>query len=93
MHSAMIMPFAKAVEYLEKAGEQAMQNYANQEAVQFFTQALEWDAKLSAPENADVLRARKLRRAGWHSRMALAYYSLGSLPACREQVDRGIEII
>src|SRR5215216_6455777 len=33
----------KSLEYLEKAGEQAMQNYANQEAVQFFSQALEWE--------------------------------------------------
>src|SRR5215216_3938053 len=83
---------AKALEYLEKAGEQAMQNYANQEAVQFFSQALEWESKLSASENADVLRARKIRRATWHSRMALAYYSLGSLPACREQVIEALKL-
>ena len=31
----------KAVEYLEKAGEQAMENYANAEAIHFFQQALE----------------------------------------------------
>ena len=48
----------KAVEYLEKAGEQAMQTYANQEAVQFFTQALDWDAKLPKPEGKDALRNR-----------------------------------
>ena len=82
----------KSLEYLERAGEQAMQNYANQEAVQFFSQALEWEAKLSAPENADALRARKIRRATWHSRMALAYYSLGSLPACREHVIEALKL-
>src|SRR5215203_422535 len=82
----------KALEYLEKAGEQAMQNYANQEAVQFFSQALEWEAKLSEPDNVDLLRGRKIRRAGWHSSMALAYYSLGSLPACHVQVTEALKL-
>src|SRR4030095_12959780 len=40
----------KALEYLEKAGEQAMETYANKEAIQFFTQALEGDAKLPVPD-------------------------------------------
>ncbi|HLO16623.1 MAG TPA: adenylate/guanylate cyclase domain-containing protein, partial [Anaerolineales bacterium] len=36
----------KAVEYLDKAGEQAAQNYANKEVIQFFSQALELDEKI-----------------------------------------------
>src|SRR6185436_9407656 len=69
----------KAVEYLDKAGEQAVQNYANQEVIQFFTQALELDDKLSGPEVGQAIWERNLRRAHWHSRIGLAHYGLGSL--------------
>ena len=68
----------KAVEYLEKAGEQAMQNYANEEAIQFFEQALECEAKLPKPEGKQALRKQQIRRARWHSRLGMAHYGLGS---------------
>ena len=83
----------KAVEYLDKAGEQAMQNYANQEAVQFFGQALELDQKISGPEVGQVARDRKIRRARWHSRLALAHYGLGSLPDCNRQVHEALRLL
>ena len=74
----------KALGYLEKAGDQAMQNYANKEAVQFFTHALEWEQKLPKPENKEEMQERQFRRASWHSRIGLAHYGLGSLPDCEE---------
>jgi class 3 adenylate cyclase/tetratricopeptide (TPR) repeat protein len=83
----------KAVEYLEKAGEQAMQNYANQEAVQFFSQALELDKRRVEPEAGQVARERKLRRARWHSRLALAHYGLGSLPDCNNHVHEALRLL
>ncbi len=83
----------KAVEYLDKAGEQAMQNYVNQEAVQFFSQALELDQKLSGPEAGQVARDRKIRRARWHSRLALAHYGLGSLPDCNRHVHESLRLL
>jgi class 3 adenylate cyclase/tetratricopeptide (TPR) repeat protein len=83
----------KAVEYLEKAGEQAMQNYANQEALQFFSQALELDKKLSEPEAGKPSRDRKIRKARWHSRLALAHYGLGSLPDCNKHVHEALELL
>ncbi len=83
----------KAVEYLEKAGEQAMQNYANQEAVQFFSQALELDKRRAEPEAGQVARERKLRRARWHSRLALAHYGLGSLPDCNNHVHEALRLL
>src|SRR5688500_1646139 len=49
----------KAVEYLEKAGEQAMENYANAEAIQFFDQALQWEAKLPRPDGKHALRKQQ----------------------------------
>ena len=83
----------KAVEYLEKAGEQAMQNFANTEAIQFYTHALEWDEKLPKPTAKDALRERQMRRARWHSRLALAYYGLGSLPACDQHVREALRLL
>ncbi len=83
----------KAVEYLEKAGEQAMQNYANQEAVQFFNQALELDKRITGPETGTFARDRQLRKARWHSRLALAHYGLGSLPDCNEHVHEALQLL
>jgi tetratricopeptide (TPR) repeat protein len=83
----------KAIEYLEKAGEQASNNYANQEAIQFYKQALEWDARLAIPDNKNVLREREIRRARWHSRIALAHYGLGSLPDCEKDVREALRLL
>ena len=83
----------KALEYLEKAGEQAMQNFANKEAIQFFTQALDLDEKLSGPEAGRVAQDRKVRRARWHSRVGLAHYGLGSLPDCERQVREALHLL
>ncbi len=83
----------KALEYLDKAGEQVMQNYANQEAVQFFSQALELDHKISGPETGQAARERKIRKARWHSRLALAYYGLGSLPDCNKHVHKALRLL
>ncbi|WP_254564444.1 AAA family ATPase [Oscillatoria sp. HE19RPO] len=47
----------KAIAYLEKAGEQALYNYANQEAALFYRQAIEWLQTL--PETPEEL-AREL---------------------------------
>lgn len=83
----------KAVDYLEKAGDQAMQNYANTEAIQFYTQALEWDSKLSAPPDAASVWQRQVRRARWHSRLALSHYGLGSLPDCDRHVREALRLL
>ena len=83
----------KAVEYLDKAGEQAMQNYANQEAVQFFSQALELDQKIPDSEAGQTAKARKIHKARWHSRLALAHYGLGSLPDCNRHVHEALRLL
>jgi tetratricopeptide (TPR) repeat protein len=83
----------KAVEYLEKAGEQAMQNYANQEAIQFFNQALELDSKLANLEGKDSSGDGQILRARWHSRLGLAHYGLGSLPDCDTHVREALHLL
>ncbi|MCP4357229.1 MAG: AAA family ATPase [Chloroflexi bacterium] len=56
----------KAIYYLEKAGEQAVRNAADEEAIHFFTKALELD------EAAGFI-CKKNRRARWHLRTGEAY--------------------
>ena len=70
-----------------------MNNYANQEAVQFYTQALEWDMQLPKPENKQALHDRQVRRARWHSRIGLAHYGLGSLPDCDKHVREALRLL
>lgn len=83
----------KAVEFLEKAGEQALQAYATKEAIQFFSQAVEWEAKLPKPEGKSAIRESMLRRARWHSRLGLAHYGVGSLPSCERHAREALQIL
>ncbi len=57
----------KALEYLDKAGEQALTSGAYQEAVAFLTQALEQP------------QTEQPRQARWHRQLGEAYLSLGQL--------------
>jgi class 3 adenylate cyclase/tetratricopeptide (TPR) repeat protein len=84
---------AKAVEYLEKAGDQAAQNYANREAIQFFEQALEWEDNLPKPQGRQALRERRVRRARWHGKIGLAYYGLGLLPDCNRHIREALRVL
>ncbi|MEW6404702.1 MAG: AAA family ATPase [Chloroflexota bacterium] len=84
---------AKAIDYLEKAGEQATENNSNQEAIHFFTQALEWEAKLPKPDGKDAIQKAQIRRAHWHSRIGLAYYGLGLLAECNTHVQKALRLL
>jgi class 3 adenylate cyclase/tetratricopeptide (TPR) repeat protein len=76
----------EAIEYLEKAGEQAMINFANREAIEFFEEAL----RLARSEPVKV---SALRRAHWERQLAEAYYGLGDLPKSLEHLKRSINIM
>ncbi len=77
---------AKAIEYLEKAGEQALRNYANQEAVRFLGEAVELD------KQADQAAAR-LRRARWQRQLGEAFLSMGRLAESREHLERAVALL
>jgi class 3 adenylate cyclase/tetratricopeptide (TPR) repeat protein len=83
----------KALEYLEKAGEQSMQNHANKESIQFFSQALVWESELPKPQGREAVRERQVRKARWQSRIGLAYYGLGSLPDCERHVREALKLL
>ena len=84
---------AKALEYLEKAGEHAMQTHASKEAIQFFTQALELDEKLPTAEGKKALRQKQYRRGRWHRRLGLAHYALGNLPECDKNARVALQLL
>ncbi len=62
----------KAIEYYEKAGEQALNNDANNEAVSFFLQTIELDQKQAE-------QASPFRRAYWYLLLGTGYLYLGKL--------------
>ncbi len=64
--------WSKALSCLELAAEQNLDRYANREAVELITQALQLDK--NHPEQSD-----DLRRAHWHRHIAEAWFRLGRL--------------
>lgn len=56
----------QAMAYYEKAGEKAFRDYANQEAIRFFTQALELGGEVVSP----------VQRAHWQQKLGEASYRL-----------------
>ena len=76
----------KAVFYLDKAGEQAFDRYANEEAVRFFSEALAAEGRLGVPETAGrpvplpwrrQVSTREARYIRWERYLGEAYVKLG----------------
>jgi class 3 adenylate cyclase/tetratricopeptide (TPR) repeat protein len=79
---------AKAIGYLEKAGELALKDYANAEAVSFLTQALELEA--TTPSEASAAE-RTRRRSHWDLRLGDAYVNWARNSDGRIHLERGVE--
>jgi class 3 adenylate cyclase/tetratricopeptide (TPR) repeat protein len=78
---------AKAVDYFERAGEQAMKNGAFDEAVKFFTSAIELEPAIVGEAGSFD---RRLRRARWESALGDAFMGLGQLPHSRVHCERAL---
>lgn len=81
---------AKALEYSAAAGEQALAKGADQEAVHFFTQALDLDAALGAdhaPAHVPVRRAR------WERQLAEARYNQGQIVEARPHLLNAMTLL
>ena len=74
----------KAVDYLEKAGDQSLKNFANAEAVQFFGDLLRF--------KEDVEPSR-LQLGQWYRKLAMSYLGLGKLIEAKENFLRALEIL
>ena len=72
----------KAMDYLEKAGNQSLINFANAEAVQFFREVLEL---------ADERKVDSLRLGQWYRKIGDAYLGLGRIVEAKEFIVKAME--
>ncbi len=77
---------AKALHYLEKAGDQALENYANEEAIRLYEQALELADK--ADQRGDAAR-----RARLELRSGEAYANAAQHGEGRAHLEKGLELL
>jgi tetratricopeptide (TPR) repeat protein len=78
---------AKAMEYLEKAGDQAVRSYANQEALGYFQDLFQLaDAR-------PTVAVSPLQRGRWEGELAKAYLGLGELAESREHFHRALTLL
>lgn len=80
---------AKVIDYLEKAGEQALRSYANREALDFFAQALALEPRTRddpAHPNDPVRVAR------WERQRGEIYYRLGQIRESRGHFERALAL-
>ncbi len=76
---------ARAINYLEQAGENALENNANQEAVRFYRHALELEAELDQ-------RVDPLRRGKWQRGHAEALYRLGDMNGSLKEFREAVRL-
>ncbi len=76
----------KAINYLEKAAEQARLNFANREVVSFLSDALVLDNLLQP-------RVQPLRRARWERSIGDAYLGLGQFENSRHHLQQSLALL
>ena len=82
---------SNAIDYLERAAQQAVTRYANEEAIRFLTTAGEFANKLVTPGNGDCAPAVSPgRRAGWERRLGEAYFGVGKLAEARLHLEQAL---
>ena len=74
----------QAIFYLDKAGELALKDYANEEAIEFLTQALALQNEHSPSERGSLQQAR------WEGQIGEAYYRLGRLEESAAHLKRSL---
>jgi tetratricopeptide (TPR) repeat protein len=77
---------ARTIEYSEEAGEQALRNFANEEAVAFLSGALELDAEREH-------RSGPLRRARWELQLGEAYVNWSKYAEGRQHLEAGLGLL
>ena len=77
---------ARTLGYLGRAGEQALQDFANEEAVGFLEDALALDTRLGGAVSP-------LQRARWEGWLGQACLQLGRMPASGAHLERAIAIL
>jgi class 3 adenylate cyclase/tetratricopeptide (TPR) repeat protein len=106
-HWRMANEPAKAINYLEKAGEQALRSYANEEAVALFTEAItlaggqlqkgvpghNGAGKVNALAVPFVTRLDHSREARWELKLGEAYVNWVKLGEGRTHLEQGLKLL
>eukprot|EP00002_Diphylleia_rotans_P015249 TRINITY_DN2957_c0_g1_i1.p1 TRINITY_DN2957_c0_g1~~TRINITY_DN2957_c0_g1_i1.p1 ORF type:complete len:1213 (+),score=188.06 TRINITY_DN2957_c0_g1_i1:1289-4927(+) len=77
----------KAVDYLERAGQQALDCFSNYEAVAFFLKALE------LADSVDQAELSFLQLSHWNISISEAYIGLGKIGAAAEHLRTALQIL
>lgn len=78
--------YRRTIQYLEKAGEQAVQSGAYLEAKRFLEEAIALEAQAATPSsNFELARRERL--------LAEADHGLGYLDSCREHLERAVSLL
>ncbi|MDP6454820.1 MAG: adenylate/guanylate cyclase domain-containing protein [SAR202 cluster bacterium] len=80
----------KAIEYLDKSGEQALDNDANREAIQFLNRASDFDQ--SSDTSSVALENNRLRLSRRQYGLTEAFYRLGQLSESEEHCKNTLEV-
>ncbi|MBL8103059.1 MAG: AAA family ATPase [Anaerolineales bacterium] len=75
----------KALYYLEAAAQQALNNFANREVVDFMNSIFQIDAQSPTRDN--------FRRAGWHRKLGQAYKGLGNMETSRSHLQQALHFM
>jgi tetratricopeptide (TPR) repeat protein len=81
---------AKAIDYMEKAGEQALDTGAYKEAVSSLNKVLTLDARIATDTASPRDRSR---RAHWEGALAEAHLGMGNHPEGREHLQRALALL
>ena len=74
----------KAVDYLEKAGDQSLNNFANTEAVKFFSDLLRFK---------EDVKPSRLQLGQWYRKLAVSYLGLGKLAEAKQNFFEALETL
>lgn len=85
-HYSKVGDDKKTLEYCVHAGEQAIRNFANVEALEFYERALELDKKLGS-----VVSGWKCGQ--WHLQIAEVHYALANFPQSREHLQIALSLM
>jgi len=85
-HFSRVGDDERTLKYCVKAGERAVNTFANIEALGFYEKALELDRKLGSPTPTII-------RGEWHLQMGEVYYALANFQQSREHLQIALSLM
>ncbi|MBE0681997.1 MAG: AAA family ATPase [Anaerolineales bacterium] len=79
----------KAIHYLEKAAEQSLKLYSNEDVVRFLEIAIELDKR----ETTDNAPAKVFQRARWERMLGIAFLRLGKLKESESRLSLSLKLL